>query len=120
MSNENITPLPWEDIECEFFLAIKSESEWDEALSGDKEYILKACNAYPALTARVKELEEALEIERMRVAACGAVAMANTPEAAKKVRDMHPDYWSASVQDVANAVDREMELRAALNKEPTT
>jgi len=53
------------------------------------------------------------EIERLRMqlAACGVVAMANTSETADKQRDMHPDYMSASCQDVMDAVDREMSLR---------
>lgn len=52
-----------------------------------------------------------LERERMRLAACGVVAMANTGESAAHARQMHPDYMSASCQDVMNAVDREMALR---------
>jgi hypothetical protein len=55
-----------------------------------------------------------LERERMRLAACGVVAMANTPESAAKARDMHPDYRSASCDDVARMVDRQMQYRAAL------
>lgn len=56
--------------------------------------------------------EAELERERMRLAACGVVAMSNTPETAAKARDMHADYRSASCDDVAKAVDREMSLRA--------
>ena len=55
-----------------------------------------------------------LERERLRLAACGVVALANTPETAAKARDMHADYRSASCDDVARAVDREMQYRAAL------
>lgn len=60
---------------------------------------------------RVKELNAELELERMRLAACGVVAMANTPESAAKAREMRPEYRSASCDDVAAAVDREMALR---------
>ena len=63
---------------------------------------------------RVTKLDKELEIERIRLAACGVVAMANTPESAKKARDMHPDYMSASCMDVAKAVDREMAYRNTL------
>lgn len=49
---------------------------------------------------------------RMQLVACGVVAMANTQESAAKARDMHPDYMSASCQDVMRAVDSEMALRA--------
>ena len=62
--------------------------------------------------ARFAELEAELERERMRLAACGVVAMANTPESAARARDMHPDYRSASCDDVARAVDAEMAMRA--------
>jgi cell division protein FtsB len=53
------------------------------------------------------------EVERLQLqlAACGVVAMANTPDSAARQRDMHPDYMSASCQDVIRAVDREMALR---------
>lgn len=55
-----------------------------------------------------------LERERMRLAACGVVALANTPESAAKARDMHDDYRSASCSDVARMVDLQMQYRAAL------
>lgn len=55
-----------------------------------------------------------LERERMRLAACGVVAMATTPETAATARDMHSEYRSASCDDVSRAVDIQMELRAAL------
>ena len=48
----------------------------------------------------------------MQLAACGVVAMANTPDSANKARDMNPDYMSASCQDVMRAVDSEIALRA--------
>lgn len=60
------------------------------------------------------DLEAENERLRLQLAACGVVAMANTPETAAKARDMHPDYKSASCDDVARAVDREMALRAEL------
>jgi len=63
------------------------------------------------LLARIAELEKELETERMRLAACGVVAMANTRESAEKARQMHPDYMSASCQDVMRAVDAEMGYR---------
>jgi hypothetical protein len=62
------------------------------------------------------ELREELERERMRLAACGVVADANTPESAKKWRNMRDEYRSASCDGVARAVDREMRLRRALQK----
>ena len=59
-------------------------------------------------------MRQQLETERMRLAACGVVALSNTPESAAKARDMLPEYRSASCDDVAAAVDREMALRQQL------
>lgn len=67
-----------------------------------------------ALRAQVERLKADLERERMRLVACGVVALANTAETAAKAREMSPEYWSASCGDVARAVDREMDLRARL------
>lgn len=67
--------------------------------------------------ARVTKLEADLERERMRLAACGVVARANLPATAKTTREMHADYRSASCDDVARAVDREMALRAEKEQE---
>lgn len=66
------------------------------------------------LTAKIERFEEELDTERMRIAACGVIALANTPDSAKQARQMKREYWSASCTDVANAVDREMALRDKL------
>jgi hypothetical protein len=39
--------------------------------------------------------------------------MADTPESAAKARDIRPDFWSASLDDVIRQVDALMEARAA-------
>jgi hypothetical protein len=57
-------------------------------------------------------LRAELETERMRLAACGVVALSNTPDSAKQARDMLPEYWSASCGDVARMVDENISLRA--------
>lgn len=62
----------------------------------------------------ILKLREELERERMRLAACGVVALSNTPDSAEKARTMHDDYRSASCDDVARAVDRQMALHNAL------
>ena len=62
----------------------------------------------------IAELREECERLRMQLAACGVVALANTPESASEARQMHPDYMSASCSDVADAVDREIALRQQL------
>ena len=60
------------------------------------------------------KLRTNLETERMRLAACGVVALANTTDSAAKARDMRPEYWSASCEDVARIVDQNIELRAKI------
>lgn len=62
----------------------------------------------------ILQLEKSLETERMRLAACGVVADANTPESAKKAREMKSEYLSASLESVCNAVDQEIKYREAL------
>ena len=63
---------------------------------------------------RIAALEAELSRERMRLAACGVVALADTPESAAKAREMHADYLSASCDDVARRVDECISLRADL------
>lgn len=61
-----------------------------------------------------EQLENELERLRMQLAACGVVALANTRDSAESARKMHPDYRSASLDDVCRAVDSEMDLREQL------
>lgn len=63
---------------------------------------------------RIAELEAELERERMRLVACGVVAIADTPDSAKEARKMHPDYESAACSDVARRVDECIGLRGKL------
>lgn len=63
------------------------------------------------LAARIAALEADLERERIRLAACGVVAGANTRDSAREARQMLPEYRSASLCDVERAVDREMAER---------
>jgi hypothetical protein len=72
--------------------------------------------AKAALGEVITTIENELEDERMRHAACGVVAMSNTRESAAQQRQMLPKYRSASVQDVERAVDREMDYREKLGK----
>ena len=64
------------------------------------------------LQAEREKLRDELEKERMRLCACGVVAMSDTESSAKEARDMHPDYRSASCDDVARRVDECIALRA--------
>jgi len=53
----------------------------------------------------------ALEREQIRLAACGVVALSDTPDSAAAARKMHPDYESASCNDVKRRVDECIALR---------
>ena len=64
--------------------------------------------------AEVEALRAELERERMRLAACGVVALSDTPASAQRNRDMLPEYRSASCDDVARRVDECMALRATV------
>lgn len=64
----------------------------------------------------VKQLRAELERERIRLAACGVVALSNTPESAAEARKMKDEYWTASCSDVARMVDKNMQLRAELDE----
>lgn len=71
--------------------------------------------ALQALDAERRAREEAeaqLEWERVRLAACGVAALANTDKAVQGRIGCDNPYWSASYGNVCDAVDREMALRA--------
>lgn len=59
----------------------------------------------------IARLRDELDRECMRLAACGVVALANTPDSANEARHMHESYKSASCDDVARMVDEQMRLR---------
>lgn len=78
-------------------------------------------DALSELVAERNQLRDELERERLRLAACGVVAMSNTRETAERNRECHKSYKSASFNDVCAAVDREMALRervAVLESQP--
>ncbi len=66
---------------------------------------------------KIKQLEEELEKEQMRLAGCGIAAMANTRNSIRTRIDRNNPYWSASYGDVCSAVDREILYRELLEKE---
>ena len=66
------------------------------------------------LERQLAEKDAELKTERIRLAACGVVALANTPDSAAKAREMLPEYRSASCDGVARTVDREIALREQL------
>lgn len=59
----------------------------------------------------IAQLKAELETERMRLAAIGVVAVADTPESAAKARQMLPEYESPALHDVIRRVDECMMLR---------
>ena len=67
--------------------------------------------------AKIRKLEEELEIERMRLVGCGVAAMCNTRKSSEQRITKDNQYWSASYDDVCNAVDREMAMREHLERE---
>lgn len=75
-------------------------------------YVQNGTNYVQEAADEIERLTAELETERMRLAACGVVALANTEQSAAKEREMLPEYRSASLADVERAVDREMQLRA--------
>lgn len=78
--------------------------EYDRQVGRIAAALRAASEAAPVLRAE-------LELERMRLAACGVAALANTPTTvAQRISRDHP-YWSASYGDVCAAVDREMAYR---------
>lgn len=66
-----------------------------------------------AATKDIEGLKADLETERMKLVACGVGALANTPESSSHCRiGKDNPFWSASLGDVYDAIDREMALRA--------
>lgn len=73
--------------------------------------------AWNARQPEIDILKEQLETERMRLAACGVVAMSNTRESlAKQSLEADSPYISASYTDVLRAVSAEIKYREALQK----
>lgn len=68
------------------------------------------------LADRAEVAERELERERMRLCACGVVALSDTPSSATEARQMHPDYESGSCDDVKRRVDECIMLRVKLAK----
>lgn len=74
-------------------------------------------DALDVLSSEVERLRAELEKERIRLAACGVVAMSNTEDSLNKIfSDIHPDYLCASLQDVKTAVWREIKLRLEVKR----
>lgn len=61
-----------------------------------------------------------LDTERMRLAACDVVALADTPESAANARKMHPKFHSAACSTVERRVDECIALRQTITEQQTT
>jgi len=66
--------------------------------------------------AAVEQLKAELEKERMRLVACGVIAMSNTTRTLNEAIDMHDDYKSASARDVERAVRTEIRQREEIQQ----
>ena len=75
------------------------------------DYAKKLQTELAAVTEQLKETREELETERIRLAVCGVVAMADTKKTRTKAREMLPEYRSASLSDVERRVDECIKLR---------
>jgi len=62
----------------------------------------------------IQVIEHELELERLRLAACGVVALADTDDSEIKAREMLPEYRSAALSDVERRVDECIKLREQL------
>ena len=95
--------------------ALRKELDRHEGLEAEYAFALNdRMRERDALRKELEEAKEQLEIERMRLVACGVIAICDTAESAKQARDMHPDYMSGSCNDVARRVDECIDLRAKL------
>ncbi|MEN9859961.1 MAG: hypothetical protein RLZZ515_443 [Cyanobacteriota bacterium] len=117
------TPPDFKALCAELVEALQYHREQTRPINKTTEALARARAALEAqpepVDDRIAKLEAELERERLRLAACGVVAMADTPESAKAARDMHADYWSASLDDVIRQVDALMKQRlAALEAQP--
>ena len=91
-----------------------SEAAWGDYVRHDDYAALEA--ERDSLRQQLAERDAQIERLQMQLAACGVVALANTPGSAGEARQMHPDYLSASCSDVADAVDREIAMRQQRDK----
>jgi hypothetical protein len=106
--------------------ATTERPRWGEGICGDGaailrdgvmvpiEQVIARLNQAEAADDRIANLRKDLERERLRLTACGVVAMSDTPKSAASARDVLPEYQSESLNNVASMVDQLMETRAKL------
>jgi hypothetical protein len=82
----------------------------------DINFVIEHSSVWHELLCRLEEGQKTMEILRLQLAACGVAAGMNT-ETSKKYRiSKDSPYYTASYQDVCNAVDREIKLRAKVEE----
>jgi hypothetical protein len=104
---EPVAPTDEEVAELASLLRSYADDQIRAGWKGDAVKVRRAAE----LLERIPVLDAELERERIRLAACGVIAMADTPDSATAARDIAPEYQSASAQDVARMVDELMRLR---------
>jgi hypothetical protein len=74
----------------------------------------ETCSMLQQAEAERDQLRAEVEKLNWQLAGCSTLAMANTPESAAECRNYNKDWDCATMHDVADAVDREIKLRAEL------
>jgi len=94
------------------------ESEWDPQIIGELLGLRIGDSIRKDIEPKIRELKrelaqatEALETERMRLAAVAVVATADTRQTRDRARNMLPEYRSGSLSDVERRVDECIDLR---------
>lgn len=96
--------------------AIRKREEAEKSVAVLQESLEDWVRRHGIQAKKAEEAERALETERMRLAACGVAAMANTPGTASERIGPENPYYSASYGDVCRAVDGGIALRQALEE----
>lgn len=71
-----------------------------------------AVNSKPDVTEEISKLKNELEVEQMRLIACGIAAMQNTLGSSAENRNINQEYRSGSYDEVVKRVDECIRLRS--------
>ena len=121
------TPGPWREVttlENGFFEVIGDSKRVAHAFGNcrqeaidNRRYIAAANPAVVLeLIAEVERLRDEIDLERLRLSACGVVAMQNTVDSRKDRIGRGHSCYSASYAEVCRAVDAEINLRQQRNE----
>lgn len=114
---DDVAALARKAMQCAVLTVERDELRADLDAERDAAELKSACitgmrQEITAWSITAENLAAELERERIRLAACGVVALSDTPDSAAKARQMLPEYESASCDDVKRRVDECMSLRA--------